>query len=68
MSTAPIDSGGSGGGINRILSHLSTPFTSNTTSSNITENRVTPSTASSTIPITTAATTETYTAYSISYY
>ncbi|CAF3603365.1 unnamed protein product, partial [Adineta steineri] len=53
MSTAPIDSGGSGGGINRILSHLSTPFTSNTTSSNITENRVTPSTASSTIPITT---------------
>ncbi|CAF4090409.1 unnamed protein product [Adineta steineri] len=59
MSTAPIDSGGSGGGINRILSHLSTPFTSNTTSSNITENRVTPSTATSTIPITTAATTET---------
>ena len=29
MSTAPIDSGGSGGGINRILSHFSTPYRTN---------------------------------------
>jgi hypothetical protein len=34
MSTAPIDSGGSGGGINRILSHFS--------SVGVVENRVTP--------------------------
>ncbi|UJR33729.1 hypothetical protein I4U23_021156 [Adineta vaga] len=51
MSTAPIDSGGSGGGINRILSRLTTVYHPNT--SLVSENRVTPSTTSSTIPIST---------------
>ena len=40
MSTAPIDSGGSGGGINRILSHFSTTIPSN--SIGTVENSTTP--------------------------
>jgi hypothetical protein len=40
MSTAPIDSGGSGGGINRILSHFSPAYRANAIG--VVENRVTP--------------------------
>jgi hypothetical protein len=54
MSTAPIDSGGSGGGINRILAHFSTVYRSN--SIGATEN---PATAVSTTSISANETTDT---------
>jgi len=55
MSTAPIDSGGSGGGINRILSHFSTSYRTN--SVGVTENRETVSNTSQTIQLPTNDTT-----------
>jgi hypothetical protein len=55
MSTAPIDSGGSGGGISRILSHISTTY-NRSNSVGVIENGPSPS---PTIPTTTPSNTDT---------